>query len=150
MKNVVLFCFLISLISINSFSCRGTLEKKAEESKNKEVIKDKEKYTVIQWKDTAVNFGTIKMGEKAVVKFNFKNTGDHPLYLLNVQAGCGCTVPSYTQGAILPNREGEVVAEFDSKRASSGEIRKTIAVTTNTKNNMYHTLIFTGEVKGVR
>lgn len=138
----------ISAVIITLFisACSGSITKEAEQKMNAEVIKDKKKYTTIEWVDSLVNFGTIKMGEKARVRFRFKNTGDFPLYLVNVSAGCGCTVTDFTRGAIPPKREGVVTGEFDSNRSNPGDIRKTITVQTNTKFNSIHTLVFTGEV----
>ena len=144
MKTTLIY-FAIALLAV---SCEGNLRKKAEQSMNTEVLRDKKKYTLIQWQDSIVNFGTIKEGEKALVRFRFKNTGNYPLYLVNVHAGCGCTVVSYSQGSIPPDRDGEVTGEFDSNRSYPGEVRKTIVVTTNTRNNRQHTLIFTGAIRG--
>ncbi|GAC1440121.1 MAG: hypothetical protein NVSMB63_06210 [Sediminibacterium sp.] len=104
-------------------------------------------YTSVQWLDSIVNFGTIARGEKIAIRFRFRNTGSKPLFLTNVHAGCGCTVPDYTKDAIAPGKEGLVTGAFDSNRSAPGEVRKTIIVNTNTTNGTTHTLIFTGLIK---
>jgi hypothetical protein len=114
-----------------------------EQAKNK-LMADSANYTRIQWLDSMVHFDTIKMGQQAQVRFRFRNIGDKPLYLTEVKAGCGCTVPDYTKGAIAPGMEGEVTGAFDSKKAHPGIVRKSIFVTTNTKDVSRHTLSFTG------
>lgn len=105
---------------------------------------DSTNFTEIQWLDSIVNFGSIPMGETTVVTFRMRNIGKRPLTISNVQAGCGCTVPDYTKGAIAPGAEGFVSGSFDSNKAHPGEVRKSIFVTTNTKNGINKTLLFTG------
>ena len=111
------------------------------------IMADTAKFTTIQWMDTVVSFGTVNKGEQVMVKFRFRNTGTQPLIVAGVRAGCGCTVPDYTKGAIPPGSEGEVTGAFNSNKAAAGEVRKSIFVTTNTINNTKHTLIFTGLIK---
>lgn len=116
-------------------------------SDNNNTISDTSKFTNILWMDSIVNFGELNMGEKIQVAFKFKNTGNKPLYLANVKAGCGCTVPDYTKGAIAPGKEGVVTGAFDTNKSHPGEVRKNIFVTTNTQNGINHTLTFTGVIK---
>ena len=92
----------------------------------------------------------LHQGEKIQLKFRFKNTGNKPLFITNVRAGCGCTVPSYTKQAVAPDAEGEVLAAFDTNRSAAGDVRKTVIVHTNTRNGSEHSLIFTGHVKEVK
>lgn len=137
--------FSIALIVLSFFvsvSCNNDGAKPGEAQ-----TADTANYTSIQWLDSAVNFGSIAMGEQAKVVFKFRNTGSNPLFLTNVRAGCGCTVADYTQGAIAPGNEGEVTGAFDSNKAQPGEVRKNIFVTTNTNNRRDHTLIFTGVIR---
>jgi hypothetical protein len=108
---------------------------------------DSTNFTEVEWLDTIVNFGTIPMGETKVVTFRMRNIGNKPLTISNVQAGCGCTVPDYTKGAIAPGALGFVSGSFDSNKAHPGEVRKSIFVTTNSKNGINKTLIFTGIIE---
>ncbi|MBY0481213.1 MAG: DUF1573 domain-containing protein [Chitinophagaceae bacterium] len=112
--------------------------------------KDSAKFTKIQWIDSIIDFGTIKMGEAKRVTFRLKNIGDKPLYITNVRAGCSCTVPDYTKEAIPPGGEGFVLGEFDSNKAHPGEVRKSIFVTTNTENGVNKTLLFNGIIEDNR
>jgi hypothetical protein len=116
-------------------------------TKNAQLMADSSGYTRIQWLDSIVRFDTIRMGGQAQVSFRFRNTGDKPLYLTEVKAGCGCTVPNYTKDAIAPGGEGVVTGAFDSNKAHPGEVRKSIFVTANTLNGTKHTLIFTGLIR---
>ena len=108
---------------------------------------DTANYTVIQWIDSIKNFGTVVKGEKVKVDFRFKNVGDKPLYLSAVRPSCGCTVADYTKGAILPNQEGAIKAEFDSNHGFPGHIHKSINVTSNSKIKPIYNVVFEGEVK---
>lgn len=110
---------------------------------------DTTRYTTVQWIDSLVNLGPITAGEKKEVKFRFKNTGEYPLIIANVAAGCGCTVPSYTKEPVAPGEEGVVNAAFNSQM-QSGNIRKNIVVTANTKPKQQFELVFTGEIKEVK
>jgi len=107
---------------------------------------DSSNFTEIQWLDSIVNFGNIPMGETTVVTFRMRNIGTKPLVISNVQAGCSCTVPDYSKEAIPPGGEGFVLGSFDSNKAHPGEVRKSIFVTTNTRNGINKTLLFTGTI----
>lgn len=141
----------ISMISFVAFLCLLTTLTACKNSSSS-LIKinghapDTANYTTVQWLDSLVNFGTIRMGEKIEIKFRLKNTGNKPLYLTNVHALCGCTVASYTQGAIAPGGTGEVIGAFDSNRAHTGTVRKTIIASTNSPNGNNRELIFTGVI----
>jgi len=63
-----------------------------------------------------------------------------------VRPGCGCTVADYTKAAIPPGGTGEINAEFDSNHGTTGEVRKSISVQTNTTNPSPR-LVFFGIVK---
>ena len=100
--------------------------------------------TTVQWLDSAQNFGKVTDGEKVVITFHFKNTGTKPLVISNVQASCGCTVPSKPEEPIAPGAEGKITAEFNSE-GRVGKASKNITVTANTKEGIA-VLMFEGEV----
>ena len=100
--------------------------------------------TTVQWLDSAQNFGRVTDGEKVMITFHFKNTGTKPLIISNVQASCGCTVPSKPEEPIAPGAEGKITAEFNSE-GRVGKASKNITVTANTKEGVA-VLMFEGEV----
>ena len=100
--------------------------------------------TTVQWLDSAQNFGKVTDGEKVMITFHFKNTGTNPLVISNVQASCGCTVPSKPEEPIAPGAEGKITAEFNSE-GRVGKASKNITVTANTKEGVT-VLMFEGEV----
>ncbi len=138
--------FLI-IISLIFFSCSNDdkNEKFIHDSLVKKAIADTSNFTIVKWMDTLINFGTIKQGEKIVLKFKCMNSGLKPLVLTNVRPGCGCTIAEYTKEAILPGKEGWVKASFDSKKFC-GEVHKSLLAATNSKNDPERNLQFTGTI----
>lgn len=104
-------------------------------------------YTTIEWIETTKNIGVVKFGDKTEIEFRFKNTGDKPLWILNAQPGCHCTIADYPKEAIAPNGEGTVKAGYDTNEGSAGEFIKNIVITSNTKGSTTTNLIFKGEAK---
>jgi hypothetical protein len=105
---------------------------------------DTANFTTVQWLDSVQQFGKVIDGEKVLISFHFKNTGNKPLIISNVTAGCGCTVPEKPEAPIPPGEEGSIKAEFNSS-GRVGQVSKNITVTCNTIAQNY-TLIFEGEV----
>jgi len=102
-------------------------------------------YTTIEWINPVKNFGVIKKGDSVLIKFRFKNTGVHPLFLSAVRPSCGCTVPHYPGEAIMPGEENELIVNFYSV-GQADTIYKTILVTSNTFNGVKHMLTIKGRI----
>lgn len=83
-------------------------------------------------KDNTIDYGNvykeIDSGERI---FEFTNTGDSPLIIINVQSTCGCTVPSKPTDPIMPGKTGEIKVKYNM---NPGPIRKTISVESNAVN----------------
>jgi hypothetical protein len=107
---------------------------------------DTANYTTIQWVDSIKDVGFVEKGKIADINFTFKNTGDKPLYVISTRPGCGCTVADYPKNAISPNGKGVITANYDSNKGGLGEFRKSIFVTTNTRNGPGHYIFLQGEV----
>lgn len=83
-------------------------------------------------KDNTLDYGTVYKDEDSGLRtFEFKNTGDAPLIITNVQSTCGCTVPSKPTEPIMPGKTGKIDVKYNM---SPGPIRKTITVETNATN----------------
>ncbi len=137
---------LIVLVFIAFLTACGTADKKPAETASAatEQTAAPAEVTTIQWLDSAQNFGKVTDGEKVVITFHFKNTGTKPLIISNVQASCGCTVPSKPEEPIAPGAEGKITAEFNSE-GRVGKASKNITVTANIKEGIA-VLMFEGEV----
>jgi hypothetical protein len=139
---------IVSLFVISS--CKNE-EKKSVSSQTEiktadtiDPIADTLNYTTIQWLDSIQKFGKVTDGEKVQISFHFKNTGNKPLIISNVTAGCGCTIPEKPEAPIAPGQEGRIKAEFNSE-GRVGQVTKNLTVTCNTAIQNY-TLLFEGEV----
>jgi len=83
-------------------------------------------------KDNTVDYGKVsKDTDNGIRSFEFKNTGNEPLIITNVQSTCGCTVPSKPKEPIQPGKTGKIDVKYNM---SPGPIRKTITVETNAVN----------------
>lgn len=83
-------------------------------------------------KDNTIDYGTVnKEDDSGLRSFEFTNTGDEPLIIINVQSTCGCTVPSKPTEPILPGKTGKIDVKYNMH---TGPIRKTITVESNAVN----------------
>lgn len=91
---------------------------------------------VIEFQETSFDFGTIgENNGKAVHVFQFKNTGELPLILTNVRAGCGCTTPEWNRQPIAPGEAGSIKVSFDP-RNRPGAFTKSVTVNSNAANSV--------------
>ena len=98
-----------------------------------------------EFKEVTYDFGTIKESKGAVKHtFEFKNTGDKPLIIIDAVASCGCTRPSFTAKPIKPGKKGKVEVTF-SPAGRRGTFRKTIKVKTNCPDKV-SSLVITGTI----
>jgi len=83
-------------------------------------------------KDNTIDYGTVsKDSDSGLRTFEFKNTGDAPLIISNVQSTCGCTVPTKPTEPIMPGMTGKIDIKYNM---NPGPIRKTITVESNAIN----------------
>src|SRR5690349_24724819 len=88
-------------------------------------------YTIIKWKDTVIDFGTIRAGDSANMKFEFTNAGKTLLFIFNVKTTCGCTIADASKDPVPPGKSGFVTATFTSNQ--TGEVNRKLFVFGNTK-----------------
>jgi Protein of unknown function (DUF1573) len=142
MKRLIVLSALVVLLA----SC-GNNDKKAattDATTTSAAVADAENLTTVQWLDSVQNFGKVVDGEKVIITFHFKNTGTKPLIISNVQASCGCTVPSKPEEPIAPGAEGKITAEFNSE-GRVGKATKNLTVQANIKEGIAN-LLFEGDV----
>jgi hypothetical protein len=83
-------------------------------------------------KENTIDYGTVtKESDSGIRTFEFKNIGDAPLIITNVQSTCGCTVPTKPTEPILPGKTGKIDVKYNM---NPGPIRKTITVESNAVN----------------
>jgi hypothetical protein len=83
-------------------------------------------------RENTIDYGTIsKESDSGTRFFDFKNTGDAPLVISNVQSTCACMVFTKPNGSILPGKSGRIEVKYN---LSLGTIRKTVTVESNAIN----------------
>jgi hypothetical protein len=102
-------------------------------------------YTLIKWKDTVINFGIIRAGDSANMKFEFTNVGKTWLFVFNIRTTCGCTITDAPKDPVQPGQSGFITAIFTSTQL--GEVNKKLFVFTNTKNSRKSSLAIRGVVE---
>lgn len=85
---------------------------------------------VMQFETDSHDFGNVPEGTMATHEFKFKNTGNQPVVIANVQASCGCTTPDWTKTPVLPGKSGIIRAMYSSA-GRPGVFNKTVTVTSN-------------------
>jgi hypothetical protein len=89
----------------------------------------------IEFANAKHDFGNVKEADGPVSHvFTFKNTGNAPLVIQNVETSCGCTSPEYTKEPVQPGKSGIVKATFDPS-GRPNYFDKTLTVISNASNN---------------
>ncbi len=94
-----------------------------------------EKRPFISFEETKFDFGDIKEGTIVNHVFNFKNSGNEPLFIQNVLSTCGCTIPEWPKEPIGVGRKSFVKASFNSS-GKVGIQNKVISVMSNASNSI--------------
>lgn len=82
--------------------------------------------------DNTIDYGKIsKELDNGIRSFEFQNTGDIPLLIMNVQSTCSCMTFTKPTNPILPGNKGRIEIKYN---LSLGTIRKTITVESNAIN----------------
>ncbi len=69
-------------------------------------------------------------GKPVAHAFTFKNTGDKPLVILQVETSCNCAFAAYPKRPIAPGACGEITITYDPK-GQKGPFFKAIQILTN-------------------
>jgi len=84
----------------------------------------------IEFKTQQIDLGEIIQDEIVGMYFKFRNKGSAGLKILQVNAGCRCTVPDWEREIRLPGATSELEVKFDSAN-KDGKQRKNIMVKIN-------------------
>ncbi len=89
---------------------------------------------VITWEKSVFDFGDVVQGDKVEHTFKFKNTGNEPLIITNVQVTCGCTTPKgWARDPIAAGQSSEITVAFNSL-GKFGKQNKVVTVVSNAVN----------------
>jgi len=147
MKKLFIMLAISAVIASCGTSDKQTPSEPITDAQKDQAARDTANYTTISWTDsTFLDLGKVKKGQIVEVSFPFTNAGDKNLFITNVTAGCGCTVPEKPQEAFPPGKGGVIKAQFDSNNQAVGEHRKQVFASANTKPNREHQLTFRVEI----
>jgi len=99
----------------------------------------------ISFDKTTIDYGTVPVNSDGNRVFTFKNTGDKPLILSNVQPACGCTASEWTKEPVLPGKTGQIKVHYNT--AIAAPFKKSIDVFSNDPNNARSVLYIQGTVE---
>ena len=92
-----------------------------------------ESYAEATFEVKSHDFGTIKEANGPVTcTFEFTNTGDKPLLIIDATASCGCTRPEFPTKPIKPGKKGKIKVTY-SPIGRPGAFKKTVKIKTNGK-----------------
>ena len=101
---------------------------------------------LIAWEKSTHDFGDVIQGEKVEHTFKFKNVGNQPLVITNVQVTCGCTTPKgWARDPILPGSSSEITVGFNSA-GKYGRQEKVITLVSNASNSDGTQILFSANV----
>jgi len=102
---------------------------------------------LINFVNEVFNFGDIyaASGHDGLAEFKFVNTGNIPLILTDVKAGCGCTSPFWQKEPVMPGDTGKVVLKYTTIQHPH-TINKSAVVYSNAANNPSFVIRITGNV----
>lgn len=93
------------------------------------------KKPIIKFTETSYSFLEMIPGEKRKHVFEYTNTGNAPLMILNIEVECGCTVPTWSRDLLPPGGKGEIAVYFDSDMTAHG-IRKNLVTVYSTADDI--------------
>lgn len=100
----------------------------------------------ITWEKSTHDFGDLVQGDKVEHTFKFKNTGNEPLIITNVQVTCGCTTPrGWARDPIAPGQAGEITVAFNSL-GKYGKQEKVVTIVSNAANPQGAQILFSANV----
>lgn len=101
---------------------------------------DKIKPTRVSFKDSVRHYFPIPQGKDLSVFYEYKNTGDHPLAISELQSSCGCAKVSSNSHILEPGGTGVIKVAYDSyKNIGYSQVFITVYMNTVPKQ---HTLVF--------
>jgi hypothetical protein len=81
--------------------------------------------------ESVFDAGEVVKGEFITAKFKVTNTGDYPLVIADVKAGCTCTVAKKPEEPIAPGESAEIIAQVDTDKTGTGAVQKNVNIVSN-------------------
>jgi hypothetical protein len=126
---------VILMVLVLSYACSenpASKVKKENLEKAKQEMARMDKFPVMNFEYTEVDFGQRKEGDILDTVFVFTNTGEAPLVISKVRTSCGCTVPEWPKEPIQPGEKGRILVSFNTNHKTGNQV-KTITIHSNEK-----------------
>ncbi len=128
----------LSLTAFLLFGCKPKTENNQTSTIGKDtLLSDHVGNSAICFDTLAHDFGKVIKDAKPECYFKYHNTGTEPLVLINVSAGCGCTVIDFPKTSLMPNAVDSIHVRFTGAK-EGGDFIKTITVQSNASNGTQH------------
>ncbi len=129
MKNLVIVA-IVALFTI-SLNAQGFSKGQAAPKANSNVKQEADPNgPIIKFETQTIDYGIIEKGADGMREFKFTNTGKSPLKITRVKSSCGCTIPTYPKGEIMPGKSDIIHVKYNTSRA--GRFSKSVSIFTNT------------------
>ena len=103
----------------------------------------------IEFPETYKSLGTFNKDFIQTMDFEFVNTGDEPLVILNVNTDCGCTAAGYPHDEIAPGATAKISVRYNGRNNPTGTFIKQVRVRSNDPDNKMVRLFLKGKaIKG--
>ena len=103
----------------------------------------------IEFPETSKSLGTFRLDLIQTTDFEFVNTGDEPLLILNVNTDCGCTDAGYPKDEILPGDTAKISVRYNGRNNPTGTFRKQVRGRSNDPEHPMVRLFIKGKaIKG--
>lgn len=135
--------FRILLIVYLSFGCDLKTSNQSKASSPKPVIAEKKhELTSLRFENKVVDIGEISDDTTINADYIFRNTGNKPLFIYNVNPNCICTAHMLSKKAVAPNDTGKLTLIFNSKDKYGEQIIYS-TLEANTMDKLYRVILKT-------
>jgi len=93
------------------------------------------------------DFGVLQRGPVAMYVFEFTNTGNRPLNIINVTPSCGCTNVDWPKTPIMPGQKGKIQLGLKTEE-QHGVFNKEVYIQSDAVNNPHGDKRYTIYIKG--
>ncbi len=93
------------------------------------------------------DFGELTRGPVAMHTFEFTNTGNRPLNIMNVTPSCGCTNVDWPKAPIMPGQKGKIQLGLKTEE-QHGVFNKEVYIQSDAVNNQRGEKRYTIYIKG--
>lgn len=83
----------------------------------------------VHYDSEEINLGNIQWHSSAVANIRLTNKGSKPIYIMQVDTDCGCTVVSWDHSAVAPGASTVVTATYDAE--TLGSFGRYVSITTS-------------------